>query len=319
MRGEGQGYRRPVKGRNSEQGFVLVTVLIIIAILLPVVIGFYARAQVNLIRAENFRDSTQTLRAARSGVEGAMGLLQGDDQAYDSSNDQWAMEFPSVNIGEGVLTVQIEDEDGRLNINKLVDQSGLNVDANTERRLMGLITRIGGKPEVVDALIDWIDANDDVRGSGGAESSYYANLGYQPKNGPVDSLDELLLIKGFDNDLLVEKGLKRFITAAPTDGKVNVSTAPPEVLLDLHEELREGLVEEIVRRREQTEFKNVEEVKSVIGMTEALYAKIFPLIKVNSSVFTVESTCNAGKVSRRVEAVLVREANVVQIYSWREF
>jgi len=303
----------------NEKGFVLIIVMLVIALLFPIVIAFNTRTQVNLLQAGNFRDNVQALRLARSGVDGAIGLLKMDDPAYDALTDQWAMAFPAIAVGEGKLTVKINDEDSKININQLVNSNGVDVNVNVENRLRKLITRLGGKQEVVDALIDWMDINTEPFGSHGAEDEYYKTLGYYTKNGALDSLDELYLIKGFNKDLLVDKGLKDYITVAPTDGKINVNTAQIEVLYDLNEEIREGLIDEIIRYRNEKEFKNVMDVKNAIGINDTLYATIAPYIKVNSTIFTVHSKYTIDKVTKNVDAVLRRDGMNVTIISWREY
>jgi general secretion pathway protein K len=306
------------KTKNHQKGFVLVTVLIVISLLFPIVVIFYSKTQLNLIQAGNFRDTLQAVRTARSGVEGAIGLLKNDDQSYDAKTDRWAMQFPVIGVGDGLLQIRIEDEESRLNVNTLVS-GGNAVNADVEYRLKNLITRLGGKPEIVDALVDWIDENSEMKSDNGAEDSYYAPLGYKPKNGPVDSLDELLMVKGFDKDLLVTKGLTNFITVAPTDGKLNVNTAPPELLRGLHPELNEGVAEDMVTYRDRKEFKNIGEIKNAIGINDTLYAKLTPLIKVNSSIFRVQSTCTMGTVVKHTEALLKRDGSTITVISWREF
>ena len=56
-------------------------------------------------------------------------------------------------------------------------------------------------PEVVDALIDWLDTGDNPRGTGGAEKSYYQSLPipYAPPNGPMRTPGEFRLVKGLDD------------------------------------------------------------------------------------------------------------------------
>jgi general secretion pathway protein K len=302
----------------DQRGFVLVSVLIVIALLLPVVLAFYSSAQLHLAQAGNFRDSIQAVRFARAGVEGAIGLLQMDDASYDCDSDSWAMPFPPLSLGDGILEVKITDEESKLNVNSLVTTDGKTVSAQTDRHLRRLIQRLGGKPEIVDALIDWIDTDSEVKGEAGAEDVYYTELGYKAKNGPLDSLDELSTIKGFDNELLADLGLKNLLTVVTTDGKLNINTAPIDVLYDLHEELREGLVEEIVKHRQEQVYKTPGDVKNAIGITDTLYAKILPLIKVNSSIFTVKSRYTAGKMVKQVEAVLKRDGATVTVIAWRE-
>jgi len=312
---------------RNEEGFVLVTVLLVIALLFPIVIAFNSRVQVNLLQAENFRNSVQSLRMARSGVEGAIAVLQSDDATYDSNKDKWATALPALAIADGALDVKVIDEDSKLSLNALVGQTGTGVNKDVEARLRSLITRLGGKPEIVDALIDWIDADDVVTGTGGAEDEAYTDAGYRTKNGPLDSLDELLMVKGFDKELLFEKKLADYVTVAQTDGKINVNTAPVETLLavlgtkttGLATPLSESDVEDLVRFREENEFKTVADVNAVIKISTTQAGAIAGLIKVNSSFFTVRSKFTTGKVARQVEALLKRDGNTVATMSWREY
>ena len=57
--------------------------------------------------------------------------------------------------------------------------------------------------EIADAILDWVDDDDEER-EFGAEADFYSGLApaYAPKNGPLDSLDELLLVRGVTPDLL---------------------------------------------------------------------------------------------------------------------
>jgi general secretion pathway protein K len=275
---------------SNEEGFVLITILLVIAILIPLVLTFTSRVQVNLLQAENFRNSVQAVRLSRSGIEGAIGVLKSDDPAYDTLKDVWALDFPTLSVAEGRLEVKIKDEDGKIPINQLVQSNGVDVNKDTDQRLRKLITRLGGRPEAVDALIDWIDTDDVVTGAAGAESEYYKPLGYGSKNGPIDSLDELSMVKGFDKELLIDKGLLDYLTVAQTDGKVNVNTASSEVLFAvlgtettaLAQPLNESDIEELLRHREEHEFRNLQDLNAVVKISAAQAGNVASLIKVNS-------------------------------------
>jgi general secretion pathway protein K len=312
---------------SNEEGFVLITILLVIAILIPLVLTFTSRVQVNLLQAENFRNSVQAVRLSRSGIEGAIGVLKTDDPAYDTPKDLWALGFPSLSVGDGRLEVKINDEDGKIPINQLLQRNGIDVNKDMDQRLRKLITRLGGRPEVVDALIDWIDTDDVVTGAAGAESEYYKPLGYASKNGPVDSLDELYMVKGFDKELLVDKSLLNYLTVAQTDGKVNVNTASPEVLFALlgtettalAQPLNESDIEELVRHREEHEFRNIQDVNAVVKISATQAGNIASLIKVNSAFFTVSSKCTLGRVVYNSEALLQRDGKKITTITWREF
>jgi len=340
-----------------------VTVLIVIALLFPLVLAFNSRVQLNLTQAENFRNSIQALRMARSGVEGSIGILKASDPTYDSPRSSWATGFPALSLGQGILKVSIVDEDGRMPVNNLVASSTppstgapgtpastsatgapapattlgkattattaaaapptVNKDLNTQLR--AIITTLGGKPEIVDALIDWLDPDNIVTGNAGAEDAYYRGLGYRCKHGPLDSLDELVLVMGFDKELVNDRGFRDYLTIAPTDGKINVNTAPLEVLQavlgtqtgTLAQPLTEADIEDLDRYRSGHELKSLSDINAV-KISSGDLSKITPLIKVNSSYFTVSSAYTLGKVTKNVEAVLKRAGSTVSIISWRE-
>ncbi|MFO0961884.1 MAG: type II secretion system protein GspK [Phycisphaerales bacterium] len=75
------------------------------------------------------------------------------------------------------------DEAAKLNLNTATRAQLLNIPHMT--------------PDVVDAIMDWRDADDEVQGMG-AEKDYYANrsMGYRPRNGPFKSFREVELVAG---------------------------------------------------------------------------------------------------------------------------
>ena len=350
--------------RSNEKGFILVTILLVIAVLFPLILAFNAKVQLNLIQAENFLNSVQALRIARSGVEGAKGILKADDASYDAKTDKWAAAFPSLALGSGILNVVVVDEDGKIPINNLVvavsaasattttpaasgaasaattatpaasNATGTatgnvvtyQVNKDLETRLGSLISQLGGNPEIVDALIDWLDPDNDTTGAGGAEDDYYKQRGYRCKNGPLDSLDELLLVRGFDNELLIDKNLKSYLTIAPTDGKVNLNTAPIQVLYavlgtqtsSLAQPMSQSTIQDLVRYRDEHDLKNVTDMTSAVKISQDQASAVTPLVKVNSAFFTVNSRYTIGNVVKNVEALLKRSGTTVTTISWRD-
>jgi type II secretory pathway component PulK len=92
----------------------------------------------------------------------------------------------------------VTDEGGKLNINSLIafDPTG--------QVLHDALMKLPNMTEdIADAIVDWVDGDDTDRAAG-AESSYYLSLsnGYKAKNGPLNSLDELLLVRGVTPALL---------------------------------------------------------------------------------------------------------------------
>lgn len=92
----------------------------------------------------------------------------------------------------------VVDEGGKLNINSLIA-----LDSTGEQLYAALMKLPNMTEDVANAIVDWVDT-DDVERASGAESSYYQSLPnpYRTKNGPLNSLDELLFVKGVTPELL---------------------------------------------------------------------------------------------------------------------
>ncbi|MBM4075877.1 MAG: general secretion pathway protein GspK, partial [Planctomycetes bacterium] len=97
------------------------------------------------------------------------------------------------------------DESAKLNLN-LLDRLKLD-DEQVHTLLMNLP---GMTVETADCILDWIDT-DDTRRPYGAESDFYESLTppYRAKNGPIESLDELLMVQGVTPALLYGEDANR--------------------------------------------------------------------------------------------------------------
>jgi hypothetical protein len=130
---------------------------------------------------------------------------------------------------ESGTTYGIEDEDSKININ-LVSRTVLTTLPGVDR-------------EIADCIIDWRDKDDKTRPRGAEEDYYESNaLPYSCSNRPFECLEEVLMVKGMDLEIL--NTLEPFITVYG-DSAINVFTAHTEVLkaLGLNEELITKIVD----------------------------------------------------------------------------
>ncbi len=98
----------------------------------------------------------------------------------------------------------LENESTKLNLNTLVSKSsGGEGDDQKDESRERLLALPGMTEQVADSILDWLDEDDSPR-EFGAEESYYLDLpsAYEPRNGPMTSLDELLLVQGVTSELL---------------------------------------------------------------------------------------------------------------------
>jgi type II secretory pathway component PulK len=176
---------------NNRSGIVLVAVLWVLILLAAMAAAISATARIEgrmcLAEAEQMRAKW----ACRAGVEKAIALLTDDDKVSDSLTDIWADnpdELTGIELDGCTLDIVITDESGKLNINTA-----------TKAQLMGLK---GMTDEIADAIVDWRDADDEEQPTG-AEGGYYLNTEhpYIIRNGPLQTIRELLMVKGVTNVL----------------------------------------------------------------------------------------------------------------------
>jgi type II secretory pathway component PulK len=106
----------------------------------------------------------------------------------------------------GGIRYGLENESARLNLNTvlLADSSG----EDAARKL--LMTLPGMTEMIADAILDWLDQDNDPRLLG-AEQEYYSSLDppYAPRNGPLGSIEELLMVRDVTPALLFGADLNR--------------------------------------------------------------------------------------------------------------
>ena len=106
----------------------------------------------------------------------------------------------------GGIRYGLENESSRLNLNAvlLADASG----PDGPRKL--LMTLPGMTESIADAILDWIDPDDQPRQLG-AERDYYSSLAapYEPRNGALASIEELLMVRDVTPALLFGADLNR--------------------------------------------------------------------------------------------------------------
>jgi general secretion pathway protein K len=309
---------------KDEKGIALVLALVVIALLVSLVVDFTYTMQVDVTLAANMRDETQALYAARSGVELARLILQEDDIEYDALDEGWAHfdEHPGFIAvdDEGRFKGVIEDEASKFPIHTMVGDQGELVLTRLDQ-LERLFELLEIDPGLIDAISDWLDPDDSV-GPAGGEDSYYEGLSppYPCKDGPLASLEELLLVKGMTEAILYgdgeREGLIKYLTIY-TDGVVNINTASSVVLQSLSSEIDEGVAQTIIEYREEVPFRGIDELQTVPGMTGELYDAIKDRITTQSSTFSLKIEGQVRGIKKGIYVVLKRGGKEVKPIYWR--
>lgn len=299
-----------MKQMGNERGMVLLLVLIIVALLTSLLTEFAFSTLVDLRLAETFRDSARASYLAKGGIKVGRIILQRDQNSYDAGNELWAQGIANYPVEDGTVSVQITDLDGRLDINRLVTSLG-NPDVVEQERFQRLFTLLGLDDPVglTDCLIDWIDPDSDRRPQG-AEDPYYLGLPhpYHCKNAPLDSLDELTLIKGFTPAVI--KAITPYVAVHGSD-KININTASAVVLQSLAPQMDRDTADEILARRTEKPFQSITELKQLPNM-DTLYGFIYLYIGVTSRDYLIRSSAQVNDGSRTIEAIVDKQGDILR-------
>ncbi|MFO1023238.1 MAG: type II secretion system protein GspK [Planctomycetales bacterium] len=232
-------------GTPRREGSVLVIVLVIVALLS---LGAYSFSEFMLIEAESSDFHTraaQSREAADSGVEMVASYLadraartpsasySNSDlfyhQALASANAANAHDFGRFSIVSPVLTdttfqsvrFGLRDESSKINVNQL---PSMGMDETQARQfLMGIPNMT---TEIADAILDWVDTDSQPRQNGAEQSAYNnANPPITVRNGPMQSLDEMLSIQGITPELFFGEDLNRNGILDPNENDGNAQ--PP--------------------------------------------------------------------------------------------
>ncbi|MBI4228701.1 MAG: general secretion pathway protein GspK [Deltaproteobacteria bacterium] len=362
--------KKNLKGSKSDSGVVLIIVLIATAILTTLVVDLIYFTQIDSEISANTRDDIKARYIAKSGINVVAGTMKETpledlkqitsllSSQGGGSDEIWAIRVPVLAVGDGSVSLAVFDERSKINLNALVNQSSNRVDNQVKIELEELFRILEVDPRKSDlfiaSLINWLDRP--IRGgqndqdSSGAGANYYLGLEnpYNIKNGPLDSVDEIRMIRGMDEEFFGK--IKDYVTVYPTDKKVNFSTASKAVMIsalkgaavsaierqgssspeDLKDDIADRIAEEVIEARKDNSVIDRKKVREIINDAD-------PTLKINagiggvvlnsgeSDVFSVISSGIFGEENptlRTVEAVIRKgssgQSRGIHIISWKE-
>jgi general secretion pathway protein K len=321
---------------RDQRGMALLITVLTVSLLVAVTIQFHKTTWQNFLVSHNYRLGNQLKVIADSGVNIALSLIEydGKENQTDSFLDSWGMldqeSFEGL-FASGTLQLKVVDLSGRLQINSLVQEkgedSGAGSDDNTENEIRPMFLRLllsGYFPiddeaearSIVDALIDWID-EDDQESDLGAESGFYQSLEkpYSCRNGPVQYIEELLLVKGITPALLFgsagKNGLADYLTVNGDDGKININTAPLMVIKSFDPLMDDDLLMKLDEYRNDKgnidNLANLGWYQNIDGWPGDIVIND-KLLTNTSSYFKIIATGEFDTLSRKVVAVAERSS-----------
>jgi general secretion pathway protein K len=255
---------------------------------------------------ERRRDQVQAQALAMAGVQWARQILfENAPPTIVHLGQPWAFRLPATPIENGSIGGYITDAQSRLNVNNLAP--GGTAAAPARAAFLRLFGQLGVPATLLNAVSDWVDADDQVTEGGGAEDGYYAaqSVPGLAANAPVRRIAELIAVRGADPTLLAR--LAPFIDALDAPTAINVNTAPPEVLMAAIGGLDATAAAALVANRARAPFASISDFRARLpGNTLAVDET---LLSVKSDWFVVTIEARQGDTAARARALLKRSAN----------
>ncbi len=319
---------------TRRDGVALITTLMIVALLVTVVTEFNRIAVAEIDISKNFGDEKKILFTVISGVKAISELLRIEKKFSPAVTltGKWAQsrtyfEAASSMMDEERLEGDITDENGKINVNALAgkkDEFNEAQKALWERLLKQDRFDLSAEEmgTIIHSVKDWIDEDDKMTGIYGAEEAFYEKRGYPCKNRPLDSVEELLLIKGITKEIFYgtkeKEGLKPYFTVYG-DPEININTAPVPVLMALSESMTEGIAADLdAYRRESANQAQLAE--------KTWYQTLWPLevplpeelFVTTSSYFRVDLKGTLRESVKEVSTVIHLTDTGSEIFFWQE-
>ena len=224
---------RPRSSREAQRGVALIVAILLVAL------GTILAAAVAYENAMTYRRGTGTFAFDESLLvaQGAEALAAYGIRQFFQSDPQhvyvgqgWDKPVGPMEVVPGVmLEASLEDLQGRLNLNNLVNKDGT-PDPVYVAAFTKLLELVGLETKWAPMMVDWIDADIAPQNIDGAEDSIYMGQTppYRAANRYITSTTELLALPGFGRDRYL--ALAPYIAALPKDTKVNLCTVKDKVL-----------------------------------------------------------------------------------------
>lgn len=325
--------------KTTEQGAVLVMALLIMSLVAALTVYLAAGFELNTRRAGNRVVGAQNLLYVQSAEQLAKHFLAKDEnRQIDHLGEDWnaPLNFSPGEQEGNIFAGWLEDAQGRFNLNSLNEKAPANSPLEgpakrftaSQRRFIRLLQTFDEVPiseseaiELTEAIIDWLDEDGNVTGMGGAEALDYADLGYEPANGPMFSVSELQQVRHMTPELF--NLLREFCVVLPDKTALNINTAPPRLMRTLNRmesltPLSEAEGEELASERSGEGFQDVQELLATPLLESFRQGGGISSenLSVNSSYFLLHSEAYVEERLLRTDSLLRRNDKGIVVV-WR--
>lgn len=188
---------------RKTEGTILIVTIWVVLVLAGLALVFARSIRVAAIVGANHVASLEAECIADGAAEYvAAKLATSKEEEQDTSFLMESQPYEAMQLGNGYFWILRSNLGNETEFDfGLTDEAGkINLNSASEEMLLRLP---GMTAELAASIIDWRDEDSEIS-PGGAEDEYYLllSLPYNCKNSPLETVDEILLIKGASEDIL---------------------------------------------------------------------------------------------------------------------
>lgn len=288
---------------QSQRGVALITAILVVALAMIWVSSILWTDTLQKRRVASLLLNDQAMLYALGAESWAHDILKLDleDGPTDHLTEEWAIPLPPLPVDGGQIEGQLEDLQGRFNVNNLITPAGLPDQISTEifRRLLESLQL---NVSIAEYVIDWIDPDVDVSFPDGAEDDVYSGKTppYRAANGPMTSISELRAVEGVDAEAY--QLLAPHLTALPVGTTININTATVEVLSALSDDISLIDAQSMFDGRIDAPFNSIDEIRNDVS------TPVLGQLSVSSDLFQASVLVTLGSNRLYMYSLLERDS-----------
>ncbi|MGB7480543.1 MAG: type II secretion system minor pseudopilin GspK [Burkholderiaceae bacterium] len=316
--------------RRRQQGVAVITALLLTTLAITIVASLFWQQQVQVRSIENQRLQLQKQWVLRGALDWARLILR-EDARYsrvDHLGEPWAVELADTrldqyvesgqaegDVADAVLSGHIVDAQSRFNLTNLASNGVVDPEQLMAfQRLLGNLQLEAG---LAEATAETLVAGQVRSGqsAGGAGTGTGAGAGGSAGATPAQTIgitqvDDLLAVPGFTLEAYLK--LKDFVTVLPATTKVNINTAPAEVLAAIIDTLSPSDAEAVISSRDRAYFRDEADVKQ-------RFPAIDPArVALATQYFLVNGRVRINRAALQMQALIQRNGTTTKILWSRE-
>jgi general secretion pathway protein K len=290
--------------RQSQRGIAVIMAILIVAIGTMIAVNLVWQGSLDQRRFAAALAADQGLMYVQGAEAWAADILRQDlvdSPDADHLGETWATELPPLPVDGGTIVGRLEDLQGRFNLNNLIGRDGKE-NALMRKELERLLALVEVDPALAGAVVDWLDADTELRFPTGGEDVSYVSSDppYRTANASITSVSELLAVAGMDKESYAR--IAPYVAALPRGTKLNVNTASDVVLASLSDDIDIGTATSLVDLRAGAEFLDIDD--TFAGLVEP---DVLETIDGVSEHFLLTATVTLGTNQLTMRSVLQRD------------